>query len=432
MAPPRRPDQQQGLMSQPKRHEELDDVVQETSEALVFGKQAPNGTPSASIRPARRGKTGLLVAAGVVALLGAGIYARIRDRTGAEAALATATLETAVPIVDIIHPEGAAPDQELRLPGQTVAFTDAPIYARTNGYLKRWMFDIGAHVKKGDLLAQIDTPELDQQLRQARADLVTAQANEQLAGITAQRTASLLKTQSVSTQERDNAAAALNADQSIVVSRQADVERLEQLQSYENVYAPFDGVITARNTDVGHLINAGAGMPTAELFHLTAIQVLRIYVEVPETDSTAIKVGETPTVTLDEYPGQTFKGTLVRTDNAISPASRTLRVEVDVDNPDGKLLPGAYAYVHFTMPGRSQSVTVPSNTLLFRSEGLLVGVVRNGITELVPITIGRDYGDKVEVLSGVGAADRVILNPSDSLVGGTTVRLAVRDQAAKP
>jgi RND family efflux transporter MFP subunit len=406
-------------------------VVHETSEALVMGKHAASGTPLPAVRGARRGTAGILVAAGVVALLGVGIYAGIRDRADAGAALATATLETAVPIVDVIHPQAGAPDQELRLPGQTLAFSDAPIYARTSGYLKRWTFDIGAHVKKGDLLAQIETPELDQQLRTARADLVTAQANEKLAGITAQRTASLLKSQSISTQERDNAAGAYNANQSIVVSRQADVERLEQMQSYENVYAPFDGVITARNTDVGHLINAGAGMPSAELFHLTAIQVLRIYVAVPETDSPAMKIGATPTVTLDEYPGETFHGTLVRTDNAINPASRTLRVEVDVDNADGKLLPGSYVFVHFMLPGRAQSITVPSNTLLFRSEGLRVGVVRNGSAELVPITIGRDYGDKVEVLSGITAADQVIVNPSDSLIGGTAVRLASHEPAGK-
>jgi RND family efflux transporter MFP subunit len=312
-----------------------------------------------------------------------------------------------------------------------MAFSDAPIYARTSGYLKRWTADMGAHVKQGELLAQIEAPELDQQLRQARADLATAQANAKLAGITAQRTESLLKTQSVSTQERDNAASAYIADQSIVVSRQADVERLEQLQSYENVFAPFDGVITVRNTDVGHLINAGAGGPANELFHLTAIKVLRIYVAVPETDSPAMRIGATPTVTLDEYPGQIFHGTLVRTDNAINPISRTLRVEVDVDNADGKLLPGAYVFVHFTLPGRARSVTVPSNALLFRSEGLRVGVVRGGTAELVPITIGRDYGDKVEVLSGLDATDQVILNPSDSLIGGTTVRVASSNPATK-
>jgi RND family efflux transporter MFP subunit len=402
-------------------------VINETPEAMVLGKPSARETP-----PKRRTKTGVLIAVGAIILLGIGIYEGIRDRVDAEAALATETRETAVPIVNIVHPAGNVPDQELLLPGQTVAFSDAPIYARTSGYLKRWTADMGAHVKQGELLAQIEAPELDQQLRQARADLATAQANAKLAGITAQRTESLLKSQSVSTQERDNAASAYIADQSIVVSRQADVERLEQLQSYENVFAPFDGVITVRNTDVGHLINAGAGGPAAELFHLTAIKVLRVYVAVPETDSPAMQIGATPTVTLDEYPGQTFQGTLVRTDNAINPTSRTLRVEVDVNNADGKLLPGSYVFVHFTLPGRARSVTVPSNALLFRSEGLRVGVVRDGTAELVPITIGRDYGDKVEVLSGLGPTDQVIVNPSDSLIGGTTVRVASSTPAGKP
>lgn len=412
-------------------------MMQDIPKALALDQEPSNTTlPSetgAAPLPARtgRGSAGVLVVAGLAVLLGGGIYAGIRDRAAAEATLTTDTLRASVPIVDVIHPQDDAPDQELRLPGQTVAFSDAPIYARTSGYLKRWNYDIGSHVKKGDLLAQIETPELDQQLRQARADLATAQANEKLAGITAQRTANLLKSQSVSIQERDNAAAAYTADQSIVVSRQADVERLEQLQSYENVYAPFDGVITVRNTDVGHLINAGAGGPANELFHLTATQVLRIYVAVPETDSPAMQVGAAPTVTLEEYPDRTFQGRLVRTDNAINPASRTLRVEVDVDNPDGKMLPGAYVYVHFMLPGRARSVIVPSNVLLFRSEGLRVGVVRNGTAELVPITIGRDYGDKVEVLSGIDPADQVIVNPSDSLIGGTAVRLASSTPAGK-
>jgi RND family efflux transporter MFP subunit len=360
----------------------------------------------------------------VAGLLCVGIYAGIYRRAAAEAKIAVDTNQDAVPIVDVVSPGHDATDEELVLPGQTMAFTDTPIYARTNGYLEHWYFDIGAHVRQGQLLAQIQTPELDDQLRQARADLDTAQANARLAGITAERTATLLKTQSVSTQDRDNAAGAYAADQAIVASRQADAARLEELQSYENVYAPFDGEITARNTDVGDLINAGAGAPTTELFHMAATKTLRIFVAVPEIDSPAMQVGAKPTVTLDEYPGQVFQGTLARTNGSINLASRTLQVEVDVDNADGKLLPGAYAFVHFTLPGRPQSVTVPANTLLFRSEGLRVGVVRNGKAELVPITIGRDYGDRVEVLSGLSSSDQVIVNPSDSLTTGSAVRLA--------
>jgi RND family efflux transporter MFP subunit len=371
----------------------------------------------------RKNKVALLAGVGVAALLGIGIYVGIHDRTVAETTLASDTIEASVPTVNVVHPQASAPNEALVLPGQTMAFTDTPIYARTNGYLKQWYFDIGAQVRQGQLLAQIETPELDQQLRQARADLATAEANTKLAGITAQRTASLLKTQSVSTQERDNAAGAYAAGQATVSSRQADVARLEELQSYEKVYAPFDGVITARNTDVGNLINAGAGMPSAELFHMTATDTLRIYVSVPEAYAPAIQIGATPTVTLDEYPGQDFHGKLARTNRAISQTSRTLLVEVDVDNADGKLLPGAYTFVHFTLPGRSGSVTIPANALLFRSEGLRVGVVRDGKAELVPITIGRDYGDKVEAVSGLTPTDQIIVNPSDSLISGTSVRV---------
>ncbi len=370
-----------------------------------------------------RHKGAVLTAVILAALLGLGIYAGIRKRARAEANLAVTTAQNAVPFVTAEHPLNNTTDQELVLPGQTMAYTDTPIYARTNGYLKRWYFDIGAHVRKGQLLAQIETPELDEQLRQARADLETAQANARLASITAKRTADLLRSESVSTQERDNAAGAYAADQAIVASRQADVARLEELQSYENVYAPFDGEITARNTDVGDLINAGAGTPTTELFHMDATKILRIFVAVPEIDAPAMQIGATPTITLDEYPGEVFHGRLVRTDGAISPTSRTLSVEVDVDNAAGKLLPGAYAFVHFTLPARRHSVTIPANALLFRSEGLRVGVVRDGKAQLEPITIGRDYGDRVEVLSGVRPSDLVILNPSDSLISGTPVRV---------
>ena len=401
-----------------------DDVVSAAPEILQ--PQARDQQLPDNVAPAEKRRNKAIVPGTVltVVLLGAAIYGGIHTRATAEANLAVATTQDSIPFVDIVHPQGNAPDEMLTLPGQTVAFTDTPIYARTSGYLTHWYFDIGAHVRQGQLLAQITTPELDAQLRQARADLATAEANTSLAGITAERTANLLKTQSVSTQARDNAAGAYAADKAIVASRQADVARLQELQSYENVYAPFDGVVTARNTDVGDLINAGAGAPTAELFHMMATGRLRIYVAVPEADAPFMQVGATPSVTLDEYPGEQFHGILVRTDAAINPTSRTLLVEIDVDNAAGKLLPGAYAMVHFALPGRTQSVTIPSNTLLFRSAGLQVGVVRNGAAQLVPITIGRDYGDRVEVLTGLRPADQVIVNPSDSLITGTAVRLA--------
>jgi RND family efflux transporter MFP subunit len=377
--------------------------------------------------PARRSKwVGILIGVTALILLCGGIYFGIRGRTSAEAALARETQEMAVPIVDVVAPHAAAPDQVLVLPGQTMAFIDTPIYARTSGYLKQWYFDIGARVKQGQLLALIEAPEIDQQLRQARADLKTAEANDKLAQITAARAVTMEEHQAVSIQARDNAVSALAADDAIVASNEANVARLEKLQSYKSVYAPFDGVITSRNTDIGALINAGAGAPNMELFRIQAIQTLRIYVAVPESYAQSIHIGATAAVTLDEYPGQKFHGTLVRTDNAINAASRTLRVEVDVDNADEKLLPGAYTFVHFTLPGSKSTVTIPANTLLFRSEGLRVGVVRGGTAELVPIAIGRDYGDKVEVVSGLSGTDQVILNPSDSLMSGTKVQVKKR------
>jgi RND family efflux transporter MFP subunit len=371
----------------------------------------------------RRSRLGPIVAALAVIVLIVGIYLGIRERVDAETHLARATEEAAVPTVNVVHPETGAPDEEIVLPGNTQAFIDTPIYARTNGYLLHWYFDIGAHVKEGDLLAEIDTPEVDEQLRQARADLITAQANMKLAGITAARNQDLLKTRSVSTQERDNAVGAYAADKAIFASKEAEVARLERLQSYEKVYAPYAGIITVRNTDIGALIDAGANAPSRELFHLSATDKLRVFVAVPEVYSRAARPGGKATVTLDEFPGETFQGSLVRTANAIDPSSRTLLVEIDIDNADGRLLPGAYAFVHLKLPKEVRSVTVPSNTLIFRKEGLRVAIVKQGVADLVPVKIGRDYGDKVEIVSGLQASDAVILDPSDSLIGGTSVRV---------
>jgi RND family efflux transporter MFP subunit len=382
---------------------------------------------SANLRPQEireRRKRRAVVLAAVVAAVSAAFIARFVGRVHAEDRVARATLDAAVPSVTVIHPQAGAPDEEIVLPGYTQAFTDTPIYARTSGYLRAWHFDIGAHVRKGDLLAQIDTPEVDQQLRQARADLATARANLNLAEITAKRNEDLLKTRSVSTQDRDNANGTLAADKAIVQSNEGNVARLEQLQSYEKVYAPFDGIITARNTDIGALIGADANSPSKELFHLASIDTLRVYVSVPEPYSRAAQPGATASLTLDEFPGESFHGTLVRNANAIDLSSRTLLVEVDVDNPADRLLPGAYTFVHLTLPAAVRSVTVPANTLLFRREGLRAALVRNGHTQLVPVTIGRDYGEKLEILSGLQPADEVIVDPSDSLISGTAVRVA--------
>jgi RND family efflux transporter MFP subunit len=358
-----------------------------------------------------------------VAALGFGIFWGLHTRAEAESELARDTDAAAVPVVDVVHPANNEAGESLVLPGNTQAFSDTAIFARTNGYLTHWYFDIGAHVKKGQLLAEIDTPEVDDQLRQALADLATAEANLKLAAITAERNENLLKTHSVATQDRDNAVGTLNTDKAIVQSRQATVAQLQQLQGFEKVYAPFDGIVTARNVDVGALVNAGSNGTARELFHMVAIDTLRIFVAVPEPYAPAMQPGAVAAVTVDEFPGQTFKGTLARTSNSIDPMSRTLLVEVDVENGDGKLLPGAYATVHFTLPGPVQSVTVPANTLLFRKEGLQVGIVRDGKVDLTPVKIGRDYGDHVEVIAGLAPTDDVVINPADSLTSGTKVRV---------
>src|SRR5713101_6138853 len=370
-----------------------------------------------------RSRTAILVATAALAALTLLIYSGIHSRAVAESRLKQRTEEAAIPTVVVVFPREGAPTQEIVLPGNTQAFSDAPIYARTSGYLKHWYFDIGSHVQKGQLLAEIETPEVDQQLLQARADLDTAQANLRIAKITATRWQDLVSDGSVSQQETDQAVSNLSAVKATAESSAANMRRLEQLQSFEKIYAPFNGIITARNTDIGALIDAGASTQPRELFHMSAIRQLRLYVSVPEVYSRAARSGAPATLTLDEFPGQTFHGTLVRNANSIDILSRTLLVEVDVDNPTGQLLPGAYVFVHLKLPDQTRSVTIPSNTLIFRKEGLQVGLVRNGKADLVPVKISRDYGNSVEIVSGLQPTDAVIVDPSDSLVAGMTVRL---------
>ena len=376
----------------------------------------------------------VVLAIGVLAgALALGILWGIRARSAASTTLRQTTAAAAIAPVNVVSPQKGAPTLEIRLPGTTQAFTDAPIFARTSGYVKAWHFDIGAHVKQGTLLAEIETPEVDQQLQQARADLATAQANLRQAQITADRWWALLQSDSVSKQETDQAMSALSAMKATVDSNVANVRRLEQLQGFEKIYAPFDGVITARNVDIGVLINAGSTTTSGrELFHMAAIHTLRVFVAVPEIYSRAALPGTSATITLDEFPGRSFHGTLARTANAIDLTSRTLNVEVDVDNPRGELLPGAYAFVHLGLPAQvATTVTVPATTLLFRAEGLQVAVVRNGQAQLVPVTIGRDYGATVEIRSGLEPTDQVIVSPSDSLTSGTRVRITNAQPAAR-
>lgn len=372
-------------------------------------------------RPAHHWWIAILAFVLVIGLVLSGILPRIQARV----ALRKETQEMAVPTVAVMHPKKAGAGQDLVLPANVQAFVDSPIYARTNGYLKRWYVDIGAHVKAGQLLAEIDTPEVNQQLRQARADLATAEANMALARITADRYRDLLKTDSVSKQEADNAAGDYAAKRAIVQSAEANVKRLEELQSFQKIYAPFSGVISARNTDVGALIDAGSsGGTRTELFHLVQPDRLRVYINVPEAYSQAAKVGMTADLVLSEFPGRTFQGMLVRTADSIDRTTRTLLAEIDVDNPTGTLLAGAYAEVHMKLPAPASSLVLPVNTLLFRSEGLRVAVVTDGQhAELRQVTLGHDYGSEVEVVSGLTGDETVIVNPPDSLVSGQAVRI---------
>ena len=346
-----------------------------------------------------------------------------RARSAAEATLTQDTLKAAIPSVEVVHPSQGAASSEVVLPASVQGFIDSPVYARTSGYLLHWTADIGTHVKKGELLAEIQTPELDQQVEQAQSDLATAQANYQLAEITADRWQKLLQKNAVSKQETDQAASDLNARRAALSAQQANVRRLQQLQSFEKIYAPFDGVITARNTDIGDLIQAGENTTPQELFHLSAINRLRVFVPVPEVYQSVLKSIRTVNISSDAYPRERFTGTIARSSDAIDPLSRTLRVEVDIDNPNALLLPGAYVFVHLPLPADVASLTIPSNALLFREEGLRVGVVRDGIVQLVPIRIGHDYGDTVEVTAGLARTDQVVLNPSDSLVSGARVEI---------
>jgi RND family efflux transporter MFP subunit len=329
-----------------------------------------------------------------------------------------------LPSVSVATPERSAQLQEIVLPGNVQPFTSAPIYARTNGYLKTWYADIGAHVKKGQLLAVIETPEVDQQLQQSRSNLATSEANLELSEITKNRYQGLLATHAVAQQDVDNAVGTYNANKSIVDANQANVNQLGTLQSFEKVYAPFDGIITARNTDVGQLISAGnSGNVKTDLFHISQPGRLRVYVNVPEQYSQAATPGLTAELTLAEFPGRKFQGKLVRTSVSINYATRTLLAEIDVDNPTGELLSGAYTQVHLKVPGQTSSYLVPVSALIFRSHGLQVAVVKNGAAVLIPVTPGHDYGERIEIVSGLQGGDTVIVNPPDSLVSGQKVQV---------
>lgn len=365
----------------------------------------------------------LLVIVAVVAVI---VIWGISSRHEANAQLAQETQETSVPTVAVIHPKLGAPQQEVVLPGDMQPYIDAPIFARTSGYLKKWYADIGAQVKQGQLLAEIDAPEVDQQLQQARADLATAEANLNLAQITATRYKDLLKTDSVAQQDVDNATGNLDARRTTAESARSNVKRLEQLQSFEKIYAPFDGMITARNTDIGQLIDSGSSGGTArELFHIAAMNPLRVYINVPQIDSPQIKPGLHADLVLREFPGRKFEGTVVRSSGAIDNSTRTLLTEVDVQNPNYLLKPGGYVEVHLNLPSPVSTFTLPVNTIIFKSAGMQVAVVKDRKTvSLIPITPGRDFGTEIEVVAGLKGDESVVVNPPDSLTDGQAVRLA--------
>jgi RND family efflux transporter MFP subunit len=373
----------------------------------------------------RRSRGGWLAAIAVFLVFVGLLVSGILERIHTNATLRTETADTAIPTVSVVAPKRAAPSQEIVLPGNVQPYVTSPIFARTNGYLLHWYFDIGAHVKKGQLLAIISSPEVDQQLQQARSNLLTAQANLDLASITKTRYQGLLKAHAVSQQDVDNAVGTYNANKAITEADQAAVQEYTALVSFEKVYAPFDGVITARNTDIGDLINSGStANPKTDLFHIAQPGVLRVYVNVPEQYSTQTRPGVTAELKLDEFPGQMFAGKLVRTADAINYTTRTLLVEVDVNNPSGELLSGAYAEVHFKIPGQASTYILPVDTLLFRKEGLNVTIVENENAKLVPVTPGRDFGDSIEIVSGLQGNESVIMNPPDSIVTGETVKIA--------
>jgi RND family efflux transporter MFP subunit len=384
--------------------------------AIAGAPQRTDQTP-----PAR--KSGLLALIVLTILMVAGAFALVR-RVTERGALAKETERLAIPTVGVIKPATEPASDELVLPAQLQAYVESAIYSRTNGYLLRWNKDIGSKVKKGELLAEIDTPEVDQELSQAKAAQQQTEAQLQLAKSTAERWANLRKTDSVSQQEADQQASAYSQATANTAAAEANVRRLQQLESFKHVYSPISGVITRRNTDVGALITAGSSGTGKELFDVAQVDPLRVFVSVPQTNAPSIRAGLPAHIELREYPGQKFSGKVVRTADSIDPATRTLLTEIDVPNPDGRLLPGSYAEVHFAVPVQITRLSIPVNAVLFRPEGPRVAVVGSDHkVHLKAISIGRDYGTKVEILGGLDPNDQIVVNPADSLEDGQQVNI---------
>ena len=415
-----------GLSAQAQRDAEIAEI-QQHSRHQPPGIQKPPEVP-----PAPASKALTMVGIALLILLIAGALT-LWDHVTHERALAKETERETVPTVAVVYPQSEKPDEDLVLPGSLQAYEESPIYARTNGYLVHWYKDIGSRVEKGELLAKIDTPEVDQELNQTRAARLQILAQMDLAKISADRWENLRKTDSVSAQEADQYESGYKQSQANLASADANVRRLEQLEGFKDVYAPFSGVLTRRNVDPGALINAGAGVGTGaagrELFDLARVDPLRVYTSVPQAYAPFIKVGAKTAVTLQEFPGEKFFGKVVRTAESIDLATRTLLTEVDVPNKDGRLLPGSFGQVHFAVGSGVNKVTIPVNAMLFRAEGPRVAVVGSGgKVQLRPINIGRDYGATLEILGGVSPTDKIVINPADSLEDGQQVNVAQPQQ----
>ena len=393
---------------------------------------AQENNPASGNLPRKRSRLFAILIAFVVVLVLVGAFTLLQRRVQYNA-LAKETEALAIPTVSVIHPVAEPAAEDLVLPSTLQPFVESPIYARTSGYLKKWYHDIGSRVRKGELLADIDAPEIDQQLSQSRSELNTAQATENLSRITSSRYEGLLKTDSVSKQEADNAAGDFAAKKAGVQSAEANVRRLQETASFKHIYAPFSGVITRRNVDIGNLINAGNGGAAQELFFLAQTDPIRVFLNVPENYAAAIHRGLGAFIELAQYPGQKFQGTVVRTADSIDRTTRTLLTEVDVPNKAGQLLPGGYAQVHLEIKVTEARLQVPVNALLFRAEGLRAVLVdENHKTKLQPLTIGRDYGTTLEVLQGLNAGDWIVLNPADSLEDGVQVNVKEVSQPGAP
>jgi RND family efflux transporter MFP subunit len=393
--------------------------------------QEPSGTVPQKPAPRQNGRR-LLWFLVIPALLACSAFVTAYARRSSNASLAATTRTLALQNVNVIHAQLGSPTTELAVPGTVQAFSESPIYARINGYLRVWNADIGAHVRKGQLLAVIEAPEVDQELSHARAMLAQAQANLELATVTSARYRDLIKSNSVSQQEVDNNNQNLNSQTANVQAASAEVGRLEQMQGFEKIYAPFDGVITARRTEVGDLINAGNSGLGAELFRISNIATMRVYVDVPEVYSEAIASGVHASMELASLPNRQFTGTVARTSHAIGVNSRTLLTEVDVPNPNGQLFPGAYAQVHFQLSLKTVPLVLPGNSILFQAAGPQVGVVNSqNRVELRKVTLGRDFGNRVEILGGISQPDAVIANPPDYLVDGMPVAVQTTPGSGK-